>query len=447
MAQAETLAFHLGGSDTTIDLDRLVSEDVARAAEKRTNDVVWAARPVRVTVLSADQARASGIEPPEGVLSGIRVVEAEGFDRQPCGGTHPRSTAEVGVVLVTALERYKGGTRVHFVCGDRATRMFAERQQVVGQLVATLSAPLEELPAAAQRLKDELADSERRAKALLARALEGDARRLLAEAQGAGAAPTLASPAVIVAVFDGWPADDLRVLAQQLVALAPCVALLASRSDKAQLVFAQSEGLPHDVPGTAQSGRPAPRRPRGRPRQPRPGRRRAGRASRGSARAAPAPRSARPAERPMAPTIASRARPVSPYATLVLGVLLVSVGAILVRLAAAPPLAVSFYRMAIASLLLSPFAWADARRSWPTLSARPAPAAAGLRRRAGAPLRHLDREPVAHLGGRLGAARQHGAALRDRAVARLPAREAPARGPGRDPARNGRRRRDRARRS
>jgi drug/metabolite transporter (DMT)-like permease len=62
---------------------------------------------------------------------------------------------------------------------------------------------------------------------------------------------------------------------------------------------------------------------------------------------------------------------VSPYATLVAGVLLVSVGAILVRLAAAPPLAVSFYRMAIASLLLSPFAWADARRSVPTLASRP----------------------------------------------------------------------------
>jgi alanyl-tRNA synthetase len=249
VAQAETLAFHLGGSDTTIDLDRLVSDDVARAAEKRANDVVWAARPVLVTVLNADEARASGIEPPKGVMSGIRIVEAEGFDRQPCGGTHPRTTAEVGVVLVTALERYKGGTRVHFVCGDRATRTFGARQQVVGELVATLSASVEELQAAAQRLKDELADSERRARALLARALEGDARRLLAEAQGAGAAPTLASPAVVVSVFDGWPVDDVRVLAQQLVALAPCVALLASRSDRAQLVFAQSEGLPHDVPG------------------------------------------------------------------------------------------------------------------------------------------------------------------------------------------------------
>jgi drug/metabolite transporter (DMT)-like permease len=60
----------------------------------------------------------------------------------------------------------------------------------------------------------------------------------------------------------------------------------------------------------------------------------------------------------------------SPYVTLVTAVLLVSVGAILVRLAAAPPLAVSFYRMAIASLVLWPFAWGDARRSWPALTTR-----------------------------------------------------------------------------
>jgi alanyl-tRNA synthetase len=33
-----------------------------------------------------------------------------------------------------------------------------------------------------------------------------------------------------------------------LVALAPCVALLGSRSDKAHLVFAQSEGLGNDIP-------------------------------------------------------------------------------------------------------------------------------------------------------------------------------------------------------
>ena len=60
----------------------------------------------------------------------------------------------------------------------------------------------------------------------------------------------------------------------------------------------------------------------------------------------------------------------SPWLTLSLAVLFVSSGAILVRLAAAPPLAVSFYRVAIASLILLPFAHRDARRSWPVLDAR-----------------------------------------------------------------------------
>ena len=37
-------------------------------------------------------------------------------------------------------------------------------------------------------------------------------------------------------------------LAQHLVAQATCVALLASRAAKAHVVFAQSDGLPHDIP-------------------------------------------------------------------------------------------------------------------------------------------------------------------------------------------------------
>jgi drug/metabolite transporter (DMT)-like permease len=58
----------------------------------------------------------------------------------------------------------------------------------------------------------------------------------------------------------------------------------------------------------------------------------------------------------------------SAWLTLSLAVVLVSFGAVLVRLAAAPPLAVSFYRVALASLVLLPFAAGDARRSWPALA-------------------------------------------------------------------------------
>jgi alanyl-tRNA synthetase len=248
VARAETIAFHLGSEVTTIDLDRFVGEEQVRAAERRANEVAWEARPVRLAVLTVAAARAEGLKLPEGVAEDVRVVEAEGFDRQPCGGTHPRTTAEVGVIVITALEKYKGGTRVSFVCGHRGLAAIARRQGVLDRLVSTLSAPLDDLVAAAQKAKDDLAESERRAKGLLERALEGEARRLLAEARGDGPAPTPAAPSLVLAAFDGWPPNDLRVLATRLVALAPCVALLGSRSDKAHLVFAQSEGLPHDVP-------------------------------------------------------------------------------------------------------------------------------------------------------------------------------------------------------
>jgi drug/metabolite transporter (DMT)-like permease len=60
----------------------------------------------------------------------------------------------------------------------------------------------------------------------------------------------------------------------------------------------------------------------------------------------------------------------SAYLVLALAVVFVSFGAILVRLADAPALAVSFYRVALASLVLLPFAGGPARRSWPALTGR-----------------------------------------------------------------------------
>ncbi len=247
-AGAQTVSFHLGSELVTIDLDRPVTGEQARAAERRANEIVWQARPVRVLSLPADQARAEGLEPPDGVTGAVRVVDAEGFDRQPCGGTHPRSTAEVGVIVVTGLEKYKGGTRVSFVCGHRALAAVARRQETLDRLVGILSAPVDELPAVARKAKDDLVETDRRSRALLERAVEGDARRLLAEARADGPPPTTVSPAIVVATFDGWPPDDLRLLASRITALAPAVALLGSRADKAHLVFAQSDGLPHDIP-------------------------------------------------------------------------------------------------------------------------------------------------------------------------------------------------------
>jgi misacylated tRNA(Ala) deacylase len=44
------------------------------------------------------------VKPPMGT-GRVRLIEIAGFDLQPCGGTHVRSTAEIGAVRVTQIEK------------------------------------------------------------------------------------------------------------------------------------------------------------------------------------------------------------------------------------------------------------------------------------------------------------------------------------------------------
>jgi hypothetical protein len=50
------------------------------------------------------------VQPPRG-LGRMRVLEIEGVDLQPCGGTHVANTAEVGAVVVTKIEKKSAMTR------------------------------------------------------------------------------------------------------------------------------------------------------------------------------------------------------------------------------------------------------------------------------------------------------------------------------------------------
>lgn len=51
-----------------------------------------------------DLVRTMSVQPPRG-KGAIRLLEIEGVDLQPCGGTHVRSTAEVGAVRIGKVEK------------------------------------------------------------------------------------------------------------------------------------------------------------------------------------------------------------------------------------------------------------------------------------------------------------------------------------------------------
>jgi misacylated tRNA(Ala) deacylase len=54
--------------------------------------------------------RSMSVQPPRG-LGRIRVLEIEGVDLQPCGGTHVGNTADIGAVVVTKIEKKSAMTR------------------------------------------------------------------------------------------------------------------------------------------------------------------------------------------------------------------------------------------------------------------------------------------------------------------------------------------------
>lgn len=78
----------------TAELNRLIQEDHALSERWITDDEL-AARPELVRTMS--------VQPPTGAGK-VRLIDIDGVDLQPCGGTHVRSTAEIGQVLVTKIE-------------------------------------------------------------------------------------------------------------------------------------------------------------------------------------------------------------------------------------------------------------------------------------------------------------------------------------------------------
>jgi misacylated tRNA(Ala) deacylase len=85
----------------TAGLARLVNE--ARAVRHR-----WISEAELDT--NPGLVRSMSVQPPRG-LGRVRVLEIDGVDLQPCGGTHVGNTADVGAVVVTKIEKKSAMTR------------------------------------------------------------------------------------------------------------------------------------------------------------------------------------------------------------------------------------------------------------------------------------------------------------------------------------------------
>jgi alanyl-tRNA synthetase len=90
----------------------LTAEERARV-EEIVNERVFENRPVRAFLTTIDEARALGAMMLFGEKYGdvVRIVEVDGFSRELCGGTHVRSTAEIGPLAILSEGSVGSGVR------------------------------------------------------------------------------------------------------------------------------------------------------------------------------------------------------------------------------------------------------------------------------------------------------------------------------------------------
>ena len=236
-----TVSFHLGSELCTIDLrGPQPSDEILEGAERAANQIIFEDRPVNVRYGTADQLAKLGVRKEvdrEGIL---RAVEIEAADLQPCGGTHVKSTGQIGMVLVRRCTKVRQDWRVEFVCGGRAERVARQDFQRTRRVADLLSCAPDDLESAASKAISERDANFKNVRAQLQRLAEAESQLALHSSL-----PGPRGLRVVSRVFQGMPSEYLGFFATEFAKSERAVALLAF--EDGSLLFAQHSSAGCDV--------------------------------------------------------------------------------------------------------------------------------------------------------------------------------------------------------
>ncbi|QHE59928.1 alanyl-tRNA editing protein [Rossellomorea vietnamensis] len=232
--QYETISFHLGKEVLTIDLNVSdISNSDASKAEELANRIIREARPIQTKWVKEADLSDYPLRKQPSVTGEIRLVIIPDFDYNGCGGTHPRSTSEVGVIKILDWEKHKGHIRLQFVCGDRVLYQLHRKHGILKELTSVLQAPEETMVSTAEQLISKQKEQEK--------ALEGLKEVLLTyEAEGLPGVQK-DDHVLFQKAYTDRPIQELQKLAQHIISKREdaIVTLVVHNDQKLQLVAAK----------------------------------------------------------------------------------------------------------------------------------------------------------------------------------------------------------------
>src|SRR5208337_572444 len=191
------------------------------AVEKLANEVIAEDRPVEIRFATADEARKMGVRKiPPAEREKLRLIDVRDFDLNACGGTHVRSTGQIGSILLRKTEKVRQGVRVEFVCGLRAVRTARRDFETLTKAASVLSTHIWEVQQQVRKSLDEIKSAQKAQHRLLEEVAELQAQQMLQSAKDRG------EYKLVVQFFAQRDLGFIKILAQKLTKSGNVVTLL-----------------------------------------------------------------------------------------------------------------------------------------------------------------------------------------------------------------------------
>ena len=154
------VGFHLGNGDVTLDFDGVLTREQLNAIEDEANRIVAACLPVKAYYPTPEVLATLTYRAKLDLTENVRMVEigqGDGMmDRCACCAPHVDNTGEIGLIKLLDFIHYKGGVRIHMLCGLDALEDYRRRYTDVALLASRLSVKQNDLVAGFDRLTAEI---------------------------------------------------------------------------------------------------------------------------------------------------------------------------------------------------------------------------------------------------------------------------------------------------
>jgi alanyl-tRNA synthetase len=185
-----------------------------------------------VTISYEDSSADLGLRKASARSGTLRIISIDRLDKSACGGTHVRSTAELGPLLIRKIDKMRGNARIEFVCGLRALGTARRDFRTLSEISRIVSVPIEEAAAVVAAQIERGKSFEKTSQRLASELAKREGRELYLQ--------TAAAPDGIRQVTQRGEIDDaMRVRAQAFVAGSKAV-FLAISTDPPSILLAAS---------------------------------------------------------------------------------------------------------------------------------------------------------------------------------------------------------------